>query len=72
MNLLYNYRTFAYLTLKDRMPRILTQIIDTVNREEKNVAKEHGEVSSMQTDTTPQWPHSQTGAYEYHYASGWH
>ena len=26
------------------MPRILTQIVDTVNREEKRVADSHGEV----------------------------
>ena len=38
-------RTFAYLTLKDRMPLILTQVIDTVNREEKVTAREHGQVS---------------------------
>ncbi len=40
----YFVRTFAYRTLKDRMPRILTQVIDTINREEKQVSQEHQEV----------------------------
>ena len=43
----YICRTFAHLTVKDRMPRILTQVIDTVNQEEKNVFKTHGEVSGL-------------------------
>ena len=38
------YRTFAYLTVKDRMPRILTQVVDTVNREEKTISDAHGVV----------------------------
>ena len=42
-------RTFAYHTLKDRMPRILTQVVDTFNREEKTVAASHGEVSLQAT-----------------------
>jgi len=29
------------------MPRILTQVIDTVNREEKNVTESHGQVRSV-------------------------
>jgi hypothetical protein len=32
------------MTLKERMPRILTQVVDTVNREEKVLERQHGEV----------------------------
>ena len=38
-------RTFAYVTLKDRMPRILTQVIDTVNKEEAKMNALYGTVS---------------------------
>ena len=48
----YASRTFANLTLKDRMPRILTQVVDTVNREEKNLVKQHLEVSTFLQKTT--------------------
>ena len=41
----WTLRTFAYLTLKDRMPLILTQVIDTVNRQEKVTAGDHGQVN---------------------------
>ena len=37
-------RTFAYVTVKDRMPRILTQVIDTVHKEEANMKAQYGEV----------------------------
>ena len=40
-------RTFAYVTVKDRMPRILTQVIDTVHKEETNMKTQYGEVSWM-------------------------
>lgn len=38
-------RTFAYVTVKDRMPRILTQVIDTVHKEEGRMKEQYGEVS---------------------------
>lgn len=38
-------RTFAHVTLKERMPRILTQAIDTIHREQERVYAQHGEVS---------------------------
>ena len=38
-------RTFAYVTVKDRMPRILTQVIDTVHKEEANMKAQYGEVN---------------------------
>ena len=38
-------RTFAYVTVKDRMPRILTQVIDTVNKEEAKMNALYGTVS---------------------------
>jgi hypothetical protein len=40
-------RTFAYVTVKDRMPRILTQVIDTVHKEEANMKAQYGEVSYL-------------------------
>ena len=36
--------TFAHVTLRDRMPRILTQVIDTVNKEESVMNKKFGQV----------------------------
>ncbi len=44
LTLTSSYRTFAYKTLKDRMPKIVTQVIDTVNREESNLFTKYGEV----------------------------
>ena len=40
-------RTFAYVTVKDRMPRILTQVIDTVHKEEGKMKEQYGEVGWM-------------------------
>ena len=40
-------RTFAYVTLKERMPRVLTQVIDTIHREEKTLCSQYGEVSNV-------------------------
>ena len=40
-------RTFAYVTLKERMPKVLTQVIDTIHREERSVASQFGEVSKL-------------------------
>ena len=41
-----HHRTFAYVTLKERMPKVLTQVIDTIHREEKSIYSQFGEVSS--------------------------
>eukprot|EP00731_Ephydatia_muelleri_P036237 Em0221g2a len=35
--------TFAYVTLKERMPKVLTQVIDTIHREEKSIYSQFGE-----------------------------
>ena len=37
-------RTFAHVTVKDRMPRILTQVIDTVHKQEGRMKDQFGEV----------------------------
>ncbi|KAJ8679706.1 hypothetical protein QAD02_015493 [Eretmocerus hayati] len=36
-------RSFAYTTLKDRLPVILTQIIDTLSRTKESIAEKYGE-----------------------------
>ncbi|XP_043261889.1 damage-control phosphatase ARMT1-like [Colletes gigas] len=36
-------RSFAYITLKDRLPIILTKIIDTISRDKENIAQKFGE-----------------------------
>uniref|UniRef100_A0A672KGW2 Sugar phosphate phosphatase n=1 Tax=Sinocyclocheilus grahami TaxID=75366 RepID=A0A672KGW2_SINGR len=36
-------RSFAYLTLRDRLPTILTKVIDTLHRNKDNFFKEYGE-----------------------------
>lgn len=38
------YRSFAYVTLKDRLPVILTKIIDTFSRDKENIIEKYGEV----------------------------
>lgn len=38
--------TFAYVTVKDRMPRILTQVIDTIHREQEKLKELHGEAGT--------------------------
>lgn len=38
------YRSFAYVTLKDRLPVILTKIIDTFSRNKENIIEKYGEV----------------------------
>lgn len=38
------YRSFAYLTVKDRLPTILTKVIDTIHRNKNKFFEEHGEV----------------------------
>ncbi len=37
-------RSFAYLTVRDRLPTILTKVIDTLHRNKDNFFKEYGEV----------------------------
>ena len=34
------------MTVKDRMPKILTQVIDTIHNQEKRLAEQYGEVHS--------------------------
>ncbi|XP_053974631.1 damage-control phosphatase ARMT1-like isoform X2 [Hylaeus anthracinus] len=36
-------RSFAYITIKDRLPIILTKIIDTLSRDKDNIARKYGE-----------------------------
>lgn len=38
-------RSFAYVTLKDRLPVILTKIIDTFSRDKENIIEKYGEIS---------------------------
>ena len=37
-------RTFGSLTLRERLPRVLTQIIDTLHRYHPIAQQKHGEV----------------------------
>lgn len=37
-------RSFAYLTIKDRIPQILTKAIDTLHRHKNEMFEKHGEV----------------------------
>jgi hypothetical protein len=37
-------RSFAYLTMKDRAPQILTKAIDTLHRHKNEFFEKHGEV----------------------------
>lgn len=43
--------TFAYVTLKERMPKILTQVIDTVHREEASMNEKYGEAGTEDVKT---------------------
>uniref|UniRef100_A0A8C7EHV6 Uncharacterized protein n=1 Tax=Nothoprocta perdicaria TaxID=30464 RepID=A0A8C7EHV6_NOTPE len=36
--------SFAYVTIKDRLPQILTKVIDTLHRHKNEFFEEHGEV----------------------------
>jgi hypothetical protein len=38
-------RSFAYETIKDRLPLIVTRIVDFLARHRANIAKEYGDVS---------------------------
>lgn len=46
-----SYRSFAYITLKDRLPVILTKIIDTLSRNKEDIAEKYGEVDYIIRDT---------------------
>lgn len=46
--LLKNFRSFAYPSLKDRTPIILTTIIDHLSREKDSIIKIRGEVRCKQ------------------------
>lgn len=37
-------RTFAYKTVKDRLPSILVGVIDSLHKEKERVTEEHGTV----------------------------
>ena len=39
-------RSFAYITIKDRLPVILTKIVDTLSRNKDNIAQQYGENAS--------------------------
>jgi hypothetical protein len=43
---LLHYRSFAYETIKDRLPMIVTRIVDFLARHRATIAQEHGEVSA--------------------------
>ena len=38
-------RTFAYQTVTERMPRILAQVVDSLNKLEPSVREKHKDVS---------------------------
>lgn len=40
-------RSFAYLTIKDRIPQILTKAIDTLHRHKSEFFEKHGEVRNV-------------------------
>lgn len=44
ISLMFLYRSFAYLTVKDRLPTILTKVIDTIHRNKNKFFEEYGEV----------------------------
>lgn len=46
-----SYRSFAYITIKDRLPVILTKIIDTLSRNKENIAEIYGEVKHTFEDS---------------------
>lgn len=38
-------RSFAYLTIRDRLPTILTKVIDTIHRNKNKFFEEYGKVT---------------------------
>uniref|UniRef100_A0A8D2MX15 Uncharacterized protein n=1 Tax=Zonotrichia albicollis TaxID=44394 RepID=A0A8D2MX15_ZONAL len=40
----YIMESYAYFTIKDRLPQILTKVIDTLHRHKNEFFEEHGEV----------------------------
>lgn len=47
MGLSFLCRSFAYLTVKDRLPTILTKVIDTIHRSKDKFFEEYGEVRTI-------------------------
>jgi len=43
------FSSFAYVTVKDRLPRILVQIIDTLHKQKERILKDHDQVSELFT-----------------------
>lgn len=41
----FDFRGFAYTTIKDRLPVILTKVIDGLSRDKESITQEYGEVS---------------------------
>lgn len=39
------YRSFAYYTLRERLPVILTQVVDNLSRDKDEIAEKFGDVS---------------------------
>lgn len=45
-------RSFAYLTVRDRLPTILTKVIDTIHRNKNTFLEQHGEVGVKKLPTS--------------------
>ena len=52
---IFSSRTFAAITLKDRLPRVLTTIIDTVHRHEAVLTDSYGAVCKDRFITVNLW-----------------
>lgn len=67
LTILYlQYRTFAYTTVTERMPRILAQVVDALNKLEASVREGHGDVSDIPFSP---WPISITSMVDV--VAGW-
>lgn len=53
--------SFAYLTVRDRLPTILTKVIDTIHRNKNNFFEKHGEVKTRKAYTYIMWNTEQCG-----------
>ena len=42
-----HFRSFAYKTISERMPVILTKVIDLLHREKADIGKQYGDVSCL-------------------------